>query len=278
MILRGLPRWQGLAVVFAAHAVLALVIAPAFLAPALLEAASVKDAIAEVPGYWKWIFTLGWMDAEWGANFWTTVVAVVAWAGLATAFVAPLVGSAETGSKSRSLASSVVAAAVLGAAICSLLFATLVEGLIAAFSQDAAMFGAVYDRVEAAIWLGALGVWIVSGGVWFALLRRAGSSRDPAVLDRMLRALFAGTAVELVLGLPIYLMARKKIDCYCTTATFLNLVLGTTALLWLCGPWAILLATRSARRGWARGACAACGYPRRSGGTVCPECGNPLPE
>lgn len=278
MILRRMPRWQGLALVFVVHAFVALVIAPAFLAPGLLEVGSVRDAILRVPEYWKWIFTLAWMDGEWGMDSWTIVITVVVWAGLATAFVAPLVGPVETGSARRSLASSVVAATVLGASICSLLFATLVEGVIAAFSEDAAMFGARYGRAEAAIWLSALGVWIVSGGVWFVMLRRAGRSRDPALLDRMLRAVFAGTAIELVLGLPIYLMARKKIDCYCTTATFLNLVLGTTALLWLCGPWAILLATREARRNWARGACPSCGYPRRSGGAVCSECGSALPE
>jgi hypothetical protein len=88
-----------------------------------------------------------------------------------------------------------------------------------------------------------------------------------------MRALVAGTAVELALGLPIYALARKKYGCYCAMATFLNLVFGIAALLWMCGPWVVLLLTRRARANWLRAACRACGYPRRSGSAVCTECG-----
>jgi len=274
MMLRRMPRWQGLALVFVAHAAVAIVIAPAFLAPALLEVTSVSGAMAQLPEYWLGVLSLAWIERMHGWEFWTMVVTFAVWSGLATAFVAPIVGPVETAASGRSLASSVLAATLIGSAICGLLFATFVEMVLVALSSDASDFAARHAKADAMIWLGALAVWAASGGVWFAMLRRVGRSRDPSALDRMLRAVFAGTAVELVLGLPIYLMARKKLDCYCTTATFLNLVFGTTALLWLCGPWAILLVTREARRNWARGACTACGYPRRSGAAVCSECGH----
>jgi hypothetical protein len=55
--------------------------------------------------------------------------------------------------------------------------------------------------------------------------------------------------------------------------SFWNLVFGLATLLWMCGPWAVLLLTRGERLQWARGACARCGYPRRTDAEVCTECG-----
>jgi len=39
----------------------------------------------------------------------------------------------------------------------------------------------------------------------------------------------------------------------------------------------VLLWTREARLHWIRKACVHCGYPCRSGSTMCSECGKPLP-
>ena len=116
-------------------------------------------------------------------------------------------------------------------------------------------------------------VWLGGGFAWYLLLGRAGSARDPARLDRFLRWILAGTCVEMTLGTTAYLVARRKTECYCALASFWSIVLGTMTLLWMCGPWIVLLLTRTERLAWARGACRQCGYPRRTDTEVCTECG-----
>jgi len=276
MMLTKWPRGNALLIVFVAHFAFAVVLGPAFFAPVLLE----EPRFAEVPRafgeYWWEILSLSWVESLDEVGFWLVVGLIAAWAGLATAFVAPVVGPVRTTDAGRSLWSSVIAASLLGATMAAMMFAALVEGAVAMLAADMSEFSSAYDSTAALIWSGAAASWLLSGFAWMFCLRRVGRTRDPGALDRIIRALFAGTAVELVLGVPIFLMARKKYDCYCAMATFLNLIMGTAALFWLCGPWAILLYTRDARRNWARGACRSCGYPRRSGGEVCPECGSPL--
>ena len=275
MILSRWSRWKALVAVFFAHVAFAIVIWPAFFAPILIEEPSVGEIPEIFAEYYRDLVALEWTrDLEFGL---VCMGAIGAWAGLAVAFIAPVVGRPKASGEGRSLRSSVVAISVLGAFSCALLFATLVEGVIALLVQDLSGFMDIYDPAQAKIWTGALAVWIVSGAVWMYLLRHAGRSRSPVGLDRLLRISLAGTTVELALGLPLYFMARKKLDCVCSTATFLNLVMGTTGLLWLCGPWSLLLLTRSARRSWRNAACPHCGYPRGTDGVVCSECGATLP-
>lgn len=273
MILGRWPRWQALALIFVAQCAAAVLLGPVFFLPAIIEEPSVVGAARVWLDYQWSLFTLDWLPVSGGSGDWFLVVGVLVWAGLAVAFVSPIVGRLDRSSSGRSLWPSVVAASLLGACITAMLFAGLVEGGLAVVSADEPSFEAVLEDVWGWIWGGALAMWIASGFLWMVLLREVGKSRDPKGLDRLLRAVFAGTAMELVLGLPIYLMARKKYDCYCAMASFLNLVMGVTALLWLCGPWAVLLFTREARRGWSREACAQCGYPRKTGSAVCTECG-----
>ena len=277
MILARRRRWLGLGLIFLAQVVVGVLIGPlAFLAPVLIEegvppVGEMADAYGR---YLVRVASFDWLTS--GDGGWVIAAIIVCWAMTAVAFVSPVVGPVVRSPNGRSLRASVVAASLMGASIAALMFAAVVEGAIAVVSTDQAAFQAVFNAVGAWVWLGAAGVWIASGCVWMYLLRRAGRSRDPMLLDRLLRLVFAGTAVELVLGLPIYLLARKKYDCYCGMATFLNLVMGIAALCWLCGPWALLLATREARRSWNRGACLACGYPQRSGSQRCSECGAEL--
>jgi len=278
MILRRLPRWQGIALVFAAHVAFAVALGPVFFAPGVFEADGPGEVLGFAVGYWTGLVSLAWIADLGQPTLWIFFAAIAIWAGIATAFVSPVVGPVEITSGRRPLWVSVAAAALLGATLCAALLAAALEGLVLLDAVDGADASARFQRAGPAILVGAVAMWTASGGVWFYFLRRAASSRNPMVLDRMLRAVFVGTAVELVLGLPLYLMVRKKAGCSCATLTFLNLVIGTAALIWLCGPWTILLLTREARRNWGRGACPACGYPRRSGGAVCSECGTALPE
>jgi hypothetical protein len=163
----------------------------------------------------------------------------------------------------------VAVAVLMGSVICGLIMGALFEGVLALMTSTEEEFYAL-QRLSA---IPVIGAWIVGGALWAFFLRRSASSRDPAGLDLLLRRILAGTAVELVLGLPIALLIRRRSECYCSTATFFNFAFGTAALLWICGPWSVLFLTRKARANWSRTACASCGYPRRSGGSECSECG-----
>lgn len=274
-MLTRLPRWQGLLLVFVAQFLFGILVAPAVFAPVLFESNSfdLTQALGEYGEYLLGVVRFDWALEE---EAWIAGAAALAWALLAVAFISPIVGPARPETAGRSLLPSVIAAVVVGASITTMLFLALVEGALAALSADDQAFSARIEQVAPWAWLAALVAWCASGAVWAYALRQIGRTRDPGRLDRVLRSLFAGTALELVLGIPIYLMARKKVSCYCGLMTFLNLVMGISALLWLCGPWAVLLLTREARRNWARGACPSCGYLQRSGSTVCSECGAAL--
>ena len=115
--------------------------------------------------------------------------------------------------------------------------------------------------------------WLASGVVWALLLRRAGAHRRPGQVDRWVRGLFAGSALELGLAAPTYAFALRRDSCYCGWGSWYAIVAGLTSVMLLCGPWALLLATRKARMQWLRGACGNCGYPLRTASPVCPECG-----
>jgi hypothetical protein len=119
-----------------------------------------------------------------------------------------------------------------------------------------------------------LPAWSISGGIWAFALRRTGSSRSPDSVDHLFRRVFATTAAESALALPLYLMMRRRNNCECALASFVGLIWGIATLVWMCGPWALLFVTRESRRNWGRAACPACGYPRKSHATVCSECGH----
>jgi hypothetical protein len=274
VILARTSRPVALAIVFIVSLLCTGLMLPLVAAPLLLEEPQRFGTLLGRYGeYLLEMFTFGWLDGIERPNWWLGAAALCVWPGLTVAFLSPIVGPVRAGETGRSLRASVIAASLLGASMCALLMAAVLECTMALLSADSDAFEAMLAAGSGAIWTVALGTWFCAGFLWMYLLRRAGRSRDPRGLDRVMRALVAGTAVELALGLPIYALARKKYDCYCAMATFLNLVFGIAALLWMCGPWAVLLLTRRARANWLRAACRACGYPRRSGSTVCTECG-----
>jgi len=270
VILRGLSRPMALCAVFAAAFAVAVVFGPLALLPVLPEEPKAAEGYLRYLGY---LATLGWVEDIDAAEFWVIVGIGAIWAGLQVLFLSPIVGRPRLGSQGRSLVPSAVAAAVLGAFMCSLLWASAVEGVCAALASNEERFSQDFGGIIVAGYVTANAVWIGGGFAWYLLLSRAGSMRNPAGLDRFVRWICAGTCVELVLGVVFYLQVRRKTDCYCAMLSFWNLVFGLATLLWMCGPWAVLLLTRGERLQWARGACAQCGYPRRTDATACPECG-----
>lgn len=70
-------------------------------------------------------------------------------------------------------------------------------------------------------------------------------------LGRMLRGLFAGSILDLLVAAPVHvliLQSKSKGRCYCKTGSYTGLVLGVTVLFWTFGPGIVLLFLREARR------------------------------
>jgi hypothetical protein len=108
--------------------------------------------------------------------------------------------------------------------------------------------------------------------VVFGLLWRGPWSQT---LRRLYRTILAGTALELLVTLPVDVHVRKRQNCYCTTGTYCALTIGLFAALWCFGPGLVfLLLTRARQRRRLPGHCRACGLDvRQSPGSSCPDCG-----
>lgn len=175
----------------------------------------------------------------------------------------------------RSLHMSVIGAAALGGLIA-------VGVLLSAADLASCVAGLIPFDGSAIVTKSDFGwpawvTWLCAGLGWALLLRRVGMHRDPSMLDRAVRWLFAGTAVEVAIAVPTFIAAVRRGHCYCAMASMLVIAYGIATLVLLCGPWLLLLATRRARMGWVRRVCMACGYPRHgSNPTICPECGTRL--
>lgn len=184
--------------------------------------------------------------------------------------VAPVFRPSRPAAEGRSLRTSVAGAAIIGGGLALGIVACIGDLVGLAWHGE----GTAEYFVQPAV---SIPAWAVLGSAWAFLLARAGRARTPDRLDRFVRWLFAGTCVELAIAAPTYALGMRKDDCYCGWSSWWAICAGTAALVLLCGPMLILLATRKARMQWMRSACLGCGYPRRSGGTVCAECGMPLP-
>lgn len=276
MFLKNISRPVALGLVFVASFIMAMLLFPIFCLLALAPFESWPtnaDAILSLTGeYWRFLVSLAYWQFDVTGKIWLVAIAAV-WATLTVAFLAPITGRVQLLQHGRSLRSSVAVAVLMGSVICGLIMGALIEGVLALMTSTEEEFYALQRLSAIAVISAVIGAWIVGGALWAFFLRRSASSRNPAGLDLLLRRILAGTAVELVLGLPIALLIRRRSECYCSTATFFNFAFGTAALLWICGPWSVLFLTRKARANWSRTACASCGYPRRSGGSECSECG-----
>ncbi len=276
MFLKDISRPVALGLVFVASFIIAMLLFPIFIWLAITPFESwpstANATLSLSEDYWPFLVSLAYWQFDVTGKIWLVAIAAV-WATLTVAFLAPITGRVQLLQHGRSLRSSVAVAVLMGSVICGLIMGALIEGVLALMTSTEEEFYALQRLSAIAVISAVIGAWIVGGALWAFFLRRSASSRNPAGLDLLLRRILAGTAVELVLGLPIALLIRRRSECYCSTATFFNFAFGTAALLWICGPWSVLFLTRKARANWSRTACASCGYPRRSGGSECSECG-----
>lgn len=164
---------------------------------------------------------------------------------------------------------SIVAAAILAGALVTILGFGAIEALTVLVS------GVPNDPspMVSALVL----TWLLSSLGWSAVLWRAGAESNPDGVSRLVRAAFRGSALQIVLGVPLYVIVRRKESCWCSLFSFWSLSVGFASMFLLCGPGAVLLFTRGHRRAWRRGACGSCGHLRAPHADRCPECGVAYP-
>lgn len=165
---------------------------------------------------------------------------------------------------------SMLGAAIMGGLIALLLLSTAAElfAVLRWSAQDSSPMRFLFHPVPLFL------AWLVTGTVWALVLRSAGSHRDPRRIDRAVRWLFAGSLVELALAAPTFAIAARRDSCFCSWISWWGIALGGASLLLLCGPMILLMRTFESRVQWMRAACPRCGYPQRSRGAVCTECGH----
>jgi len=201
-------------------------------------------------------------------------------------FVAPLVGPLRLAPSGRSLRASVIVAALVAGFLFLALLGSGMEAIVLfghPSNPPSSAFGGPNPTLLNFIPWRNVGEWMLFGEIvvaWLTcssimafLLWNAGHTRNPNALGRWTRRLFAGTVIELVLSIPIFLIVARKNSCTCALWSFWSIIAGLAGLLWLCGPAAILLATRASRRAWGHTVCGNCGYERRTASARCSECG-----
>lgn len=251
-----------------------LVLGPLFMAfLALLIGEGLDGILRQTAELYVEAWTFQWVPRRFDDDLLITAGVFAGWVALQTAFLSPLVGRPRPEGEGRSLLPSVIAATLLATTGCALAWVAIVEAVVSLTLPEDGTLSDVYGTVTILGWFGGLGIWAAGGFVWYRLLRSAGARYDPTGLDRFLRRILAGTAVEAALGTLAVLLVRRREDCMCVTGSFLSLSYSLMVLIWLCGPWAVLFATRSERSRWRQLACGGCGYVRRTGATRCPECG-----
>ncbi len=182
---------------------------------------------------------------------------------------APAVPPFRAAQEGRSMRQSVVAAAIVAGALVTSIGFAAIEALVVLIN------GSIEDQDLVVVAL--LATWLLSSAAWSTVLWRAGSESNPDVVSRLVRAAFRGSALQVVLGLPLYIIVRRKESCWCSLVTFWSLCVGFASMILLCGPGAVLLFTRGHRRAWRQGACGSCGHVRAPHADRCPECGVAYP-
>lgn len=87
--------------------------------------------------------------------------------------------------------------------------------------------------------------WAIWACVFFIYWRQGDRYTQ---LGRILRALIAGSILELLVASPAHALVRHPDECYCVRGSYTGLVLGGTVLLWCFGPGVALLFLREKRR------------------------------
>ncbi|MCZ6834808.1 MAG: hypothetical protein O7G85_03450 [Planctomycetota bacterium] len=248
-----------------------MVLAPAYVAMMVVATAVIGVLIVR-----DWDHQLGFVvtvlqvlgDSDW----WRTMgIVCTVGAVLQILFLIPIFQrNPPRGERSRSLSVSLA----LGAIVSAILVMGLALGLIDALSLVAPDQFDLEDK-HPALWVFVGLALFLSWGFWSIclLLFTRGIWAD-RVLGRLVGLLLAGTALELLVVLPIEVMVKRRTDCHCVTGSFLALCVAGAMALWLVGPGiAIALCAKKHRR-WRLTHCGVCGYPMGpTPGPVCPECG-----
>lgn len=132
------------------------------------------------------------------------------------------------------------------------------------------------------VWLFGLVLAITWAGWAWLFLAYFKSGDQYTRLSRILRGLFAGSVLELVVAAPVHAWVASRRNCYCARGSYTGLIFAGTVLLWCFGPGIVLLFLREKYRREkllsGRGVeCPQCGYNLTgtldAGRTQCPECG-----
>jgi hypothetical protein len=186
-------------------------------------------------------------------------------------FLLPIYRPPEAARRGRSLRKSAVmlglVAALLTAGVTWAILEVSFGDLEAVEYADEVLFSGAFFVIPGA-------VLVVSWILWGRFLFRMSHAADPVGIDRMLLPLLNATAIGMVLLLPIDAISRQKKQCFCATGSYLGLLMGILAVIWLVGPMAVLLLSRRRRLALRRLACLQCGHTRPPGQSdVCQECG-----
>jgi hypothetical protein len=211
-------------------------------------------------------------------------------------FIIPMATPPKLTTKGRSLRLQMLMAGLLGT-ILTVVFAMLVASFITSIVLDQAkedgwgyafmLFSGVWilelgnielEDLQDPMFLGNVGFIFTTWCIWSSLLWKhiKRSKHDPGVLANFTGKLFAGSLVEILLSIPLFVMVKRKTNCYCDTGSFGAMIMSVMACLWLFGPFMfIVLVWR--KRPWTRTHCFACGYPRKiKKANICSECGSAL--
>jgi len=166
---------------------------------------------------------------------------------------------------------------IVGALLISLLFGGALVGTLGVLHNVAELPLAVTvdEDVAGPIVLAVLGLnWIVATPLLVSFTNRSAS---PERFRRRLAAiLFAGSAVEVLAGIPLDVLASRRESCWCGRGTWLMIVVGLTVGTILFGPYVVVALVARHHRRWPDGRCAACGGAVGPDRTIlaCPHCGS----
>lgn len=163
--------------------------------------------------------------------------------------------------------SAVIAGLVCGALAAAVLTMSVDLAWLLGLKQEPGADGA---QLAALVLLGV--VWLIATPLVVAFLRK---DRIEHRLGRLASAVFLGTLVEFLAGIPLYEMVRRREPCISGTGTFWSVWFAGFLGFFLLGPVVVLLIIRRRSRAADRGHCAACGYDLRglASRERCPECG-----
>jgi hypothetical protein len=149
----------------------------------------------------------------------------------------------------RPMRLSILIAALMAALLSAGLLATIAEmgGFWIKFIGDSPGHE---DHFHCWPMLITLGVSWLIWSVLFFLYWRPGNRGTQ--LSRMLRGLFGGSILELLVATPVHVVLLNSKEgedgCYCERGSYTGLVLGGTVLLWCFGPGLVLLFLREKER------------------------------